>query len=133
MTIKYIPTGWFDYKKVQATVTSILLAIKFNSQQIMRLLNVIAENCNLNNLGSDILPTIKNGKYTALYKPRSEDDPDYGVGPILIILSTEPNLDYLQKVIKAKQIPVNCHRSQNQLIITFSIERHQKMEAAIMN
>jgi len=87
MKIKLIPNGWFDYKKVQTTTERLLTILNIPHKQIVNLLDIIAKNCNFNNL-TGVIPTIDMVNYRIMYYPRSEDDSSYGLGPVLLIIGS---------------------------------------------
>ena len=140
MIIKLIPNGWFDYKKVQATTERVLTILNVPHKQIVNLLEIIAKNCNFNNL-TDVIPTIDKVNYRIIYYPRSEDDPLYGLGPVFLlnIESNQKTKSILNKIGKAK-LPVICHiisnnkdKGETVVMIKFKIAYHQELSPALVH
>ena len=137
MGIIKIPNGWFDYKKIQKTTERILSTLNVPCDQITNFLDVISENCNLNNLHG-IMPFIDMGRYKIIYYPRSEEDPDYGLGPILLIYGETSVIRSLLNTIEQLKLPVVCRilssiedDADSLLRINFKIAYHQQLEPTI--
>ncbi len=126
-----IPNGWFDYKKIQNTARQILILTGASGEQIYFMLNIIARNCNINNLDDKIAMIKTPTGNIVIYTPRSERN---DTGPALTIINEVDVMDLAEKINKEK-LPINIvvDKKSMTIKILFDWKSHQQTTPTLLH